>query len=83
MRDRTIVFIGDSHDRQNLEIVCACVHSTGAVLSVPHYHIKAHCRLPNLNLTLAQWFHFGLAPESDSVPPNAWNVPSIPTSHEN
>ncbi|CDR45883.1 hypothetical protein NBRC10512_002726 [Rhodotorula toruloides] len=83
MRDKTIVFIGDSHDRQNLEIFCDRLHSTGAVLSVPHYHIKAHCRLPDLNLTLAQWFHFGLAPESDSLPPDAWNIPSIPTSHVN
>lgn len=39
--------------------------------------------LQDLNLTLAQWFHFGLAPESDSLPPDAWNIPSIPTSHVN
>jgi hypothetical protein len=44
----------------------------------------------SLDLTVASWFHYGLAPESDSLPadPNnpssvGWNIPSLPTSRPN
>ncbi|GAA6037472.1 hypothetical protein JCM8097_008205 [Rhodosporidiobolus ruineniae] len=70
-RGKTIAFIGDSHDRFNVEYFCHQHSSAGAKLSVPHYHIKAHCRIPALDLTLVSWFHYGLAPESDSLPPSS------------
>ncbi|GAA5820861.1 hypothetical protein JCM11251_001849 [Rhodosporidiobolus azoricus] len=97
-RGKKVAFIGDSHDRYNVETFCHQARAvTGAELSVPHYHIKAHCRIPDLDLTFAAWFHYGLAPESDSLPqpPSGtdegttpsptvgWNIPSLPTSHVN
>ncbi|BGP42483.1 hypothetical protein JCM10450v2_006578 [Rhodotorula kratochvilovae] len=82
-RDKSVWFIGDSHDRMNLEVFCRQHEEGGAVLTVPHWHIKANCRFPDLNLTFASFFHYGLAPESDSLAPDAWNIPALPTSREN
>ncbi|TNY22854.1 hypothetical protein DMC30DRAFT_444909 [Rhodotorula diobovata] len=82
-RDQSVWFIGDSHDRMNLEVFCRQHEAGGAVLDVPHWHIKANCRFPDLNLTFASFFHYGLAPESDSLPPDAWNIPALPSSREN
>ncbi|GAA5905271.1 hypothetical protein JCM6882_003733 [Rhodosporidiobolus microsporus] len=96
-RGKRVAVIGDSHDRYNVETFCRQHNAAGAKLSVPHYHIKAHCRIPDLDLTFAAWFHYGLAPEFDSLPPPpsepgsdssptptvGWNIPSLPTSHVN
>ncbi|GJN93405.1 hypothetical protein Rhopal_006460-T1 [Rhodotorula paludigena] len=82
-RDKSIWFIGDSHDRMNLEVFCRQHEEGGAVLDVPHWHVKANCRFPDLNLTFASFFHYGLSPESESSPPDAWNIPALPTSREN
>ncbi|GAA5865545.1 hypothetical protein JCM8547_007643 [Rhodosporidiobolus lusitaniae] len=95
-RGKRAVFIGDSHDRSNIEAFCKQHPAAGAELSVPHFHIKAHCRIPSLNLTISSWFHYGLAPESDSLPSSpssntsstleetgAWYIPNLPTSHPN
>ncbi|GAA5915989.1 hypothetical protein JCM5296_000403 [Sporobolomyces johnsonii] len=82
-RGRRVVFVGDSHDRSNVEAFCNQHSASGAVYSTPHYHIKAHCSFPDLNLTLTSWFHYGLSPAHDSAPPDAWNIPAIPTSHPN
>ncbi|GAA5943025.1 hypothetical protein JCM3775_000237 [Rhodotorula graminis] len=82
-RDKSIWFIGDSHDRMNLEMFCQQHEAGGAVLDVPHWHIKANCRFPDLNLTFASFFHYGLSPESESSEPDPWNIPQIETSHEN
>ncbi|GAA5958861.1 hypothetical protein JCM21900_002259 [Sporobolomyces salmonicolor] len=82
-RGRRVVFVGDSHDRSNVEAFCNQHSSSGAVYSTPHYHIKAHCNFPDLNLTLTSWFHYGVSPAHESEPPDAWNIPAIPTSHPN
>lgn len=89
----------------NLEVFCRQHEEGGAVLDVPHWHVKANCRFPvrlrgspvshdssppsdrkarqDLNLTFASFFHYGLSPESESSPPDAWNIPALPTSREN
>ncbi|GAA6013085.1 hypothetical protein JCM10207_006167 [Rhodosporidiobolus poonsookiae] len=92
-RGKRVVFVGDSHDRSNVEAWCNRHRSAAAQtqLSVPHYHLKADCLVPSLNLTLSSWFHYGLAPESDSLPSptstnpsdRGWNIPALPTSRLN
>lgn len=66
----------------------------GSVLAIPHFHIKASCRIPvrqtrgmaaggascshqhplqDLGLTVASWFHYGLAEEKET-----WYIPEQP-----
>ncbi|GAA5976793.1 hypothetical protein JCM10908_005633 [Rhodotorula pacifica] len=61
MRNRTIIFVGDSHDRKNIEGFCALHAAQGAKLVVRGGHLSSRCEIPSLNFTLMSWFHYGLA----------------------
>ncbi|GAA5885576.1 hypothetical protein JCM3774_001661 [Rhodotorula dairenensis] len=61
MRGRTVIFVGDSHDRKNVEGFCALHKPQGAQLVVRGGHLSSRCKIPALNFTLTAWFLYGLA----------------------
>ncbi|GAA5985495.1 hypothetical protein JCM10908_006998 [Rhodotorula pacifica] len=66
LRNRTILFVGDSHDRKNVEGFCAHHADLHAQLLGRGGHLATRCVIPALNLTLANWFHHGMAEGSES-----------------
>ncbi|BGP35390.1 hypothetical protein JCM10296v2_007226 [Rhodotorula toruloides] len=66
MRGRTVVFVGDSHDRRNIEGFCAHHKDAGGMVITKGGHVATRCHLPVLNFTMASWFHYGLAEENET-----------------
>ncbi|SCZ89858.1 BZ3500_MvSof-1268-A1-R1_Chr1-3g01621 [Microbotryum saponariae] len=62
-RNSTIVLVGDSHDRKNLESMCSRV--PGAVRHAFDGHLKWGCSLPSIGLNFVLLFHYGLMTEDE------------------
>ncbi|SCV68147.1 BQ2448_268 [Microbotryum intermedium] len=62
-RNTTIVLVGDSHDRKNLESMCSRV--PGAVRHAFDGHLKWACSLPSIGLNFVLLFHYGLMTEDE------------------
>ncbi|BGP58316.1 hypothetical protein JCM8202_000921 [Rhodotorula sphaerocarpa] len=60
MRGRTVLFVGDSHDRKGVEGFCAHHRNLGAKLGGRGGHTATRCEIPSLDFTLANWFHYGM-----------------------
>ncbi|GJJ09794.1 hypothetical protein Clacol_004018 [Clathrus columnatus] len=57
VRDRTVLFIGSSHDRNNIRNFCQEVHGTYSTIGD---HTAGACRLERYGLVLAFWFLYGV-----------------------
>ena len=64
-RNRTIVFVGDSHDRGNVASFCSQHAELKTEYLMPGGHLKSSCRLVDFNLTVASWFHYGMAEDRE------------------
>ncbi|KZT55609.1 hypothetical protein CALCODRAFT_498347 [Calocera cornea HHB12733] len=69
-RGKSVLFIGDSHDRNNVYHFCDAV---GGRYNSWGDHTGGWCRVDRLELTLAVWFLYGL-PDQDYP----WHAPNEP-----
>ena len=65
VRNRTIVFVGDSHDRGNVASFCSQHADLKTDYKMVNGHLKSSCRLNDFNLTVASWFHYGMAEDKE------------------
>ncbi|ORY81282.1 hypothetical protein BCR35DRAFT_304158 [Leucosporidium creatinivorum] len=77
-RGKTVLSVGDSHDRRNVEGFCAQHKDSGAVLTSKGAHVATRCTLPGLNLTVGSWFHYGLAEQKEQ-----WYGPHLTPAENN
>ncbi|KAM0745901.1 hypothetical protein T439DRAFT_330263 [Meredithblackwellia eburnea MCA 4105] len=76
LRNKTILLVGESLDRDNLYSLCA---HHGKTEDIQHeWHMFASCELPDLGLTIAQWFTSGMRERDtpffypDDPKPESW-----------
>ncbi|KAG9008586.1 hypothetical protein FRB95_001310 [Tulasnella sp. JGI-2019a] len=55
--NKTILIIGSSHDRNNIQFMCDDVHGKYTDLGG---HKFGYCTIPHYNLTLVNWFLYGM-----------------------
>jgi len=60
IRGKTILFIGSSHDRNNVNFFCQFVNGT---YTSRGGHIGGFCRVPDYNFTVVNWFFYGMVDE--------------------
>ncbi|KAF9078252.1 hypothetical protein BDP27DRAFT_1311044 [Rhodocollybia butyracea] len=60
-QNKTIVVIGDSHSRRQLEGLCQRLGPENATLNIEGGHNKGYCYIPDLGLRFVLLFHFGIA----------------------
>ncbi|KAG8978390.1 hypothetical protein FRC05_010635 [Tulasnella sp. 425] len=56
-QEKTVLFIGSSHDRNNIEYFCQYLNGT---YKSRGGHTAGFCRIPQYNFTLVNWFLFGM-----------------------